>query len=90
MIAFWSFKPKTQLENKAFKAAKVYLESKKENVNKYYLAENGLDVNTGLYHFYIKHTSTYRKGKTVADESYKNGVIYYDTLNGKVVEFKLR
>ena len=88
MIAFWSFEPKTELENQAFEAAKEYLKNKKENLNKYYLAENGLDVKTGLYHFYIKHTSTYRKNAMVVDESYKNGVIYYNAQKGKVVEFK--
>ena len=87
MIAFWSFEPETELESKAFGAAKEYLKDKKENLNKYYLAENGLDVKTGLYHFYIMHTSTYRKNAMVVDESYKNGVLYYSAKKDKVVEF---
>ncbi|WP_105168171.1 hypothetical protein [Pseudoalteromonas sp. T1lg23B] len=88
MIAFWSFDPKTELENRAFEAAKEYLKNKKENLNKYYLAENGLDVETDLYHFYIIHTSNYRKKAMIADESDKNGVLYYSAQKDKVVKFK--
>ena len=88
MIAFWSFHPNTELEVKAFAAAKLYLQDHDENINKYYLANNNLDVNSGLYRFYIKHSSTYRKNKNEIDESFKNGVIYYDVKTNKIVKFE--
>ncbi len=88
MIAFWSFNPKTELEVKAFAAARIYLKEHNEDLNRYYLAENGLDVKSGLYRFYIKHSSTYRKNKNEIDESYKNGVIYYDVKTDKIVKFE--
>ncbi len=84
---FGLFDPHTEFEKKAFDAAKKYLESKNEDLNNYYLAENKLDVKTGLYRFYIKHSSTYRKSKVVFDESYKNGVIYYDVKRDEIVKF---
>lgn len=88
MTAFWSFNAKTKLEIKAFEAAKAYLKNENEDLNKYYLAGNSLDVATGLYSFYIKHSSTYRRSKNEIDESYKNGVIYYDIKKDKIVKFE--
>lgn len=88
MTAFWSFNAKTELEIKAFEAAKTYLKNQNEDLNRYYLAENALDVTTGLYRFYIKHSSTYRRSKNEIDESYKNGVIYYDIKKDKIVKFE--
>lgn len=44
---FWLFDANTGLEKKAFDAAKEYLKSKNEDLNKYYLVENKLDVKTG-------------------------------------------
>jgi len=88
MTAFWSFNAKTELEIKAFEAAKAYLKNKNEDLNRYYLAKNDLDVTSGLYRFYIQHSSTYRKNKDETDESYKNGVIYYDVRKDKIVKFE--
>lgn len=88
MTAFWSFNAKTELEIKAFEAAKAYLKNQNEDLNRYYLAENALEVTTGLYRFCIKHASTYRRSKSEIDESYKNGVIYYDIKKGKIVKFQ--
>ena len=76
-----------KLEIKAFRAAKDYLKHKKEVVNQYYLEDSGLDIETDLYRFYIKHTSTFRNTINIYDESYKNGVIYYNIKKIKLFKF---
>ncbi|GEB72036.1 hypothetical protein PC2016_3742 [Pseudoalteromonas carrageenovora] len=84
---FGLFDANAEFEKKAFDAAKEYLKSKNEDLNNYYLAENKLDIKTGLYRFHIKHISTYRRSKAVFDESYKNGVMYYDGKRDEIVKF---
>ena len=88
VIPFWSFSAETKLEVKAFTAAKVYLKNQNEDINEYYLADKYLNVNTGLFSFYIVHISTYNDSKKVMDQSYKNGEIFFDIRENKIVKFQ--
>ena len=88
LIPFWSFSAETELEEKAFTAAKVYLKNKDEDLNNYYLAEKSLNVATGLFSFYIVHITTYNDSRKVMDQSYKNGEIFFDIRENKIVKFQ--
>lgn len=88
LIPFWSFNAETVLEEKAFTAAKIYLKNKGEDLNDYYLADKSLNVATGLFSFYIVHITTYNDSRMVMDQSYKNGEIFFDIRQNKIVKFR--
>ena len=88
VIHISEFIPKTSLEKKAYEATILYLKSKGEDSNRYYITKNGLDVASGIYKFTIKHASSFHEsGKLIINKSYKNGTVYYNALSNKVVNF---
>jgi hypothetical protein len=84
---FGLFKPETALEKKAYIATLAFLRTKGDEAYDYYLEKSGLNIKSGLFEFKLKHRSTFRNNKTVMDQSYKNGVVYYDVTANKVVKF---
>jgi len=85
--SFGMFKPVTELEKKAYIATLDFLKKKGDKAYDYYLESSGLNVISGLFEFKVLHRSSFRKSKTVMDQSYKNGVFFYDVKSDSVVKF---
>jgi hypothetical protein len=84
---FGMYNPATELEKKAYIATLSFLKEKGDEAYDYYLEKSGLNIKSGLFEFKLKHRSTFRNSKSVMDQSYKNGVFYYDITANKVVNF---
>ncbi len=82
------FTPKTPVDKNAYEATLLYLKSKVEDTNHYYITKSGLDVTSGIYKFTLKHASSFHdNNKLIINKSYKNGTVHYDVLSNKVVNF---
>ena len=88
VIHISEFTPKTSVERNAYDATMLYLKSKGEDSNRYYITKSGLDVASGIYKFTLKHSSSFHESnKLIINQSYKNGTVYYDVITNKVVNF---
>lgn len=80
------FESSSHLEQKAYLATIKYLNESGETASEFYIIKHKLDVKTGLYNFFITHSTsfTYRNVANSPD-----GVIYYDFKLDKVIKYEL-
>lgn len=77
----------SEFEKRAIEATADYLKLNGENVNSFYVSSTELDIADNVFKIHIEHISTYRSNRRMADESYKNGFLLYDSKTNKILQY---
>ncbi|WP_044835775.1 hypothetical protein [Thalassomonas actiniarum] len=88
-VGLYEFAPETELEKNAYISSIEYLKSKKKEIYRYYIIKHGLNVNSGIYQFYLQHSASFgNSDKLIINKSYNNGIIHYDVKTNEVIKFE--